>query len=914
MTALSEQYSVVELEDAAAVQADVLVIPSTSQGSFGEPWQSIVGNLGMPSRTSPIPHGGIKVYPSQTSHQRVRYVAFAASVDGQQPTDAQVIAGIGAALGRLTTDSRYPDIREIATPVLGTGVGQLDPALSLEALVAGFASTSPVGRLRIIESDRKKYLVLAGALAGLATAADRPPAERGLNPPSMPPTWQELGPDARLVMETAEGLITASGSTEIHMEHLVIATYRVVDEPRALFGQLSIAGLVEIAQQKSGLTFPATAAVPLTAMPALSTHVIDALTWAQRIAGNPDQLTAADILAGALRTDCDFIALLLREGVGANSSSNNGEPEQLSVRAEPSADTIPDRDVALHDRLNLGREVDMLASVMLASNTPLPLAIGLFGDWGSGKSFFMRMLDERIHQLARSESEVRDDQPVFCRHIRQVHFNAWHYVDGNLWASLASTIFDGLVDRPDSAVQEQKQDELGEATKRAIAASEARIAAERSLRVEQQKVGRLSTIVGSAVPAAVAALRDSADLQEQLDSDGRSLSESADRFVAAADAARSAGRQAELFRGLLKTELANGRRRATLSWLTVAVALVVGVFLLGSFEIWTKVLIGAAAVLSSLGPALAATMRLLSSAQQARQRREQPVVAAQNRLADAEHAERLANEEVADRQAELERLRDRGARLQDLVRAARLEYGAHLGMISQLRKDFEQLTWLLNSRSDTSRQLKQAAAELCLDGTSPATDGGDSNARTSDVLNVDRIVLYIDDLDRCPAKEVVKVLQAVNLLLTFRLFVVVIGVDGRWLEASLSSHYDTLLRSPVEYLEKIIQLPFVLRPMGPDAYLALVDDLTSARRSDAHRAGTAGQPVVTEESPSDDTSARPSGGVDDGSSVGAADPGDIATPPGTTIATAAGSANAIRLPRSESLVISAEERELMGKA
>ena len=90
-------------------------------------------------------------------------------------------------------------------------------------------------------------------------------------------------------------------------------------------------------------------------------------------------------------------------------------------------------------------------------------------------------------------------------------------------------------------------------------------------------------------------------------------------------------------------------------------------------------------------------------------------------------------------------------------------------------------------------------------------------------------MLYIDDLDRCSAKDVVKVLQAVNLLLTFKLFVVVIGVDGRWLEASLSSHYDRLLRSPVEYLEKIIQLPFVLRPMSPDAYVAMVGDLTTAR-------------------------------------------------------------------------------------
>ena len=83
----------------------------------------------------------------------------------------------------------------------------------------------------------------------------------------------------------------------------------------------------------------------------------------------------------------------------------------------------------------------------------------------------MRMLDERMAQLAALQpAVVAPEEPVYCRHIRQVHFNAWHYVDGNLWASLAATIFEGLVDEADPAVQEQKRDQLGEATRRAIEA------------------------------------------------------------------------------------------------------------------------------------------------------------------------------------------------------------------------------------------------------------------------------------------------------------------------------------------------------------------------------------------------------------------------------------------------------------
>ena len=49
---------------------------------------------------------------------------------------------------------------------------------------------------------------------------------------------------------------------------------------------------------------------------------------------------------------------------------------------------------------------------------------------------------------------------------------------------------------------------------------------------------------------------------------------------------------------------------------------------------------------------------------------------------------------------------------------------------------------------------------------------------------IERIILYIDDLDRCPPKRVVEVLEAVHLLLAFDLFVVVVAVDARWLERS----------------------------------------------------------------------------------------------------------------------------------
>jgi KAP family P-loop domain/WD domain, G-beta repeat len=83
-----------------------------------------------------------------------------------------------------------------------------------------------------------------------------------------------------------------------------------------------------------------------------------------------------------------------------------------------------------------------------------------------------------------------------------------------------------------------------------------------------------------------------------------------------------------------------------------------------------------------------------------------------------------------------------------------------------------------------------------------------------------RIVLYVDDLDRCTPQRVVDVLQAVNLLLSMDLFMVVAAVDPRWLLKSLTRHHAGLFDEkvgPLDYLDKIFHIPFALRPMGEHA-------------------------------------------------------------------------------------------------
>src|SRR5262245_17939252 len=138
-------------------------------------------------------------------------------------------------------------------------------------------------------------------------------------------------------------------------------------------------------------------------------------------------------------------------------------------------------------------------------------------------------------------------------------------------------------------------------------------------------------------------------------------------------------------------------------------------------------------------------------------------------------------------------------------RARTDDYRKQLSFLALVRRDFERLSDLIAA----------ANAEWC----SP-----DKNTEPP-LLN--RIVLYIDDLDRCKVETVLNVLEAVHLLLAFPLFVCVVAVDPRWIEECLRQKHDHLFGIQArngkakadgnvednghvtvgDYLEKIFQIP-----------------------------------------------------------------------------------------------------------
>ena len=99
------------------------------------------------------------------------------------------------------------------------------------------------------------------------------------------------------------------------------------------------------------------------------------------------------------------------------------------------------------DLLGIEDEAAAFARIISARDVKPPLAIGVFGEWGSGKTFFMRRIHDSVQVLsadAGARAEAGATAGPFLADIVQIRFNAWHYIETNLWASLVEYIFTEL--------------------------------------------------------------------------------------------------------------------------------------------------------------------------------------------------------------------------------------------------------------------------------------------------------------------------------------------------------------------------------------------------------------------------------------------------------------------------------------
>lgn len=95
-------------------------------------------------------------------------------------------------------------------------------------------------------------------------------------------------------------------------------------------------------------------------------------------------------------------------------------------------------------------------------------------------------------------------------------------------------------------------------------------------------------------------------------------------------------------------------------------------------------------------------------------------------------------------------------------------------------------------------------------------------ARFLELAEIDRLVIFVDDLDRCLPEHAIATLEAIRLFLSVKGSTFVIGADEAMIEYAARQHFPDITRTAgatvstraitfsKNYLEKLIQLPFRL--------------------------------------------------------------------------------------------------------
>lgn len=105
-----------------------------------------------------------------------------------------------------------------------------------------------------------------------------------------------------------------------------------------------------------------------------------------------------------------------------------------------------------------------------------------------------------------------------------------------------------------------------------------------------------------------------------------------------------------------------------------------------------------------------------------------------------------------------------------------------------------------------------------------------------------RVLVYIDDLDRCSDEKIVEILRATILILADCKLFVMFGMDTEMIRRAIVAHYDKMkvpLADPQafaeSYLRKIVQIALYLPETLPERRFSLVESMFSDAARQAHR-------------------------------------------------------------------------------
>ncbi len=98
-----------------------------------------------------------------------------------------------------------------------------------------------------------------------------------------------------------------------------------------------------------------------------------------------------------------------------------------------------------------------------------------------------------------------------------------------------------------------------------------------------------------------------------------------------------------------------------------------------------------------------------------------------------------------------------------------------------------------------------------------------------------RLVVFVDDLDRCLPEQAVRLLEAIKLFADVPGCIFILGLDHEIISRGIEIHYQSLIQNQSNstgidgnrYLEKIIQLPFLIPPIEHSNMERFIENLVS---------------------------------------------------------------------------------------
>ncbi|MBD2211264.1 hypothetical protein H6G27_15400 [Nostoc linckia FACHB-104] len=562
------------------------------------------------------------------------------------------------------------------------------------------------------------------------------------------------------------------------------------------------------------------------------------------------------------------------------------------------------------DLLNIEQEVHALAEVLLMRSLEPPLAVGILGGWGSGKSHIMHLMQQKMTQIRSQpvnkekvwgnlvncdQNSVEEQLSPYVGHVYQITFDAWTYARSNLWASLMETI---LFELNRQLTLEKQLEKLGvsayeggkiwEALNQMSDLQRRELFYDTKLTKEQlealEKSGTHSEVedllwenLETSRKREAQALEDKEkELQEEqkkLDEKIRQLQKEVEEKIVNKPEQeiwvqqikdelleKYLGKEFKDFKDKIQEAIPNIQQdsesldnkfadfkankivtvQSLIYWIYKNRKLIILfiIILILSFAILFKIeqfkagiIPQISATLVTITPGIVVAKELVKKWRgyiETIYKKFDDYQKKVEKLAETERLKsaKIREEEVKKRldtpevkaseekikylQADVEQQRQiviqiSQVSLPDFI-SNQLEnglYGKRLGLMQQVKNDLAAITEQLLPPKQKSEKFKEHIERLQrIFPRGPA-----------------RVVLYIDDLDRCPPNRVVEVLEAVQLLVKTPLFVVVLAIDERYIARALEKVYAGVLHrkgkpSGIDYIEKIIQIPYRVRPIA----------------------------------------------------------------------------------------------------